>query len=443
VQPPDTSAVAETSTPAVAADEPPSSTRSPTVDQILRRGRLRVAIALTGPALVASVAYIDPGNFATNFAGGSRFGYRLVWVVVLASTVAILVQYLSSKIGLATGRSLPAVCSQVLPRRVNLLLWIQAELVAIATDIAEFVGAALGLHLLFGLALFPAGLVTAAIAFLILGMQQRGYRRFETAILVGVVVVAASFGYLFLAVVHNDYPALVHGLVPHPPHGDALGLSVGIVGATVMPHVIYLHSALQANRVRARGEAQRQLLLAHNRRDCVVGLGIAGLVNVAMLCVAAAIPAGSSAHGTAAGSSAGDLSTVHASLFTAFGGVAAVGFAVALTASGLGSASVATYAGQVVMEGFMNWRLPLVVRRGVTMLPSLAVLATTSGTSGPLVVSQIALSFGIPFALIPMIVITRRADVMGTMVNRRLTTVAVSFAALLIGGLNVYLLATI
>jgi manganese transport protein len=263
VQSPDTSsAVADPTASALVVGEP-LSTRSPTVDQILRRGRLRVAIALTGPALVASVAYTDPGNFATNFAGGSRFGYRLVWVVVLASTVAILVQYLSSKIGLATGRSLPAVCGRVLPRRVNLLLWIQAELVAIATDIAEFVGAALGLHLLFGLALFPAGLVTASIAFLILAMQQRGYRRFETVILIGVATVAASFAYLFLAVGHNDYTALARGLVAHPPHGEALSLSVGIVGATVMPHVIYLHSALQANRVRARDESQRQLLLAH------------------------------------------------------------------------------------------------------------------------------------------------------------------------------------
>jgi manganese transport protein len=442
VQPPDTSAAPEPRGSAIVAAPPPPSTWPPTVDQILRRGRLRAAIALTGPAFVASVAYIDPGNFATNFAGGSRFGYRLVWVVTLASMVAILVQYLSSKVGLATGRSLPAVCGQVFPRRVNLLLWIQAELVAIATDIAEFVGAALGLHLLFGLALFPAGLVTAAIAFMILGLQQRGYRQFERAILIGVVVVAVSFGYLLLAVVHSDYPALAHGFIPHPPKGEALGISVGIVGATVMPHVIYLHSALQANRVRAGSEAQRQVLLVHNRRDCFIGLGMAGLVNVAMLCVAAAIPA-ARGPGAPAESTAGDLASIHTSLLTAFGVVAAVGFAVALTASGLGSASVATYAGQVVMEGFMNWRLPLFVRRGVTMLPSLAVLAVTSDTSGALVASQIALSFGIPFALIPMIIVSRRRDVMGTMVNRRLTTVAISLAATLISGLNLYLLATI
>lgn len=443
MQPPNISAGPEPSESAIVTAQPPSASNAPTVEQILRHGRLRTAIALTGPALVASVAYIDPGNFATNFAGGTRFGYRLVWVVVLSSTAAVLVQYLSSKVGLATGRSLPAVCGQILPRRVNLLLWVQAELVAIATDIAEFVGAALGLHFLCGLPLFLAGLATAVVAFLILAVQQRGYRRFEAAILVGVLIVAISFGYLLFDVTHGDYLAFARGLVPEPPHGEALSLSVGIIGATVMPHVIYLHSALQANRVRAQGEAQRQLLLAHNRRDCVVGLGVAGLVNVAMLCVAAGLSAGAGGNSASAESATGDLTQIHTSILATFGSIAAIGFAVALTASGLGSASVATYAGQVVMEGFMNWRLPLVVRRGVTMLPSLAVLATTADTSGALVVSQIALSFGIPFALIPMIAVSRRRDVMGTMANRPLTTIVVSVVAALISCLNIYLLATI
>jgi manganese transport protein len=408
---------------------------TPAMDDLARRGRWRTAIALTGPAAVASVAYIDPGNFATNFAAGARHGYRLAWVVVFASIVAVLVQYLSSKVGLATGRSLPQLCAEVLPRGVNLVLWVQAELVAIATDLAEFVGAALGLHLLFGLPLFPAGLVSAVVSFGILALQRRGYRRFEVAIAAAVLVVAGAFGYLIGSAEHLDGAALVHGVTPGLLHGDALTLSVGIVGATVMPHVVYLHSALQARRISARTEAQRQTRLRYNRWDCIVGLGLAGVVNLSMLCVAAAMPSGRAAVGS------GDLSLVHAALSDRIGDAAGVVFALALVAAGIGSASVGTYAGQVVMQGFMGWRLSLTVRRLVTMLPSLAVLALTSNVTGALVLSQVVLSFGVPFALVPLVLLTRRGDVMGTMVNRPATTVAIVAATVVIIGLNGYLLA--
>ena len=402
---------------------------------MLTQGRLRTAIALTGPAFVASVAYIDPGNFVTNFTGGSRYGYQLLWVVVLASTMAILVQYLSAKVGLATGRSLPAVCADVFPRGVNLVLWVQAELVAVATDLAEFVGAALGLHLLFGLPLFPAGLITAVVAFVILGLRQRGYRWFEIAVLVTMILVAAGFAYLFFRAGRQDFGQLVRGLVPTIRQPGAAGVAVGIVGATVMPHVIYLHSALQAGRVRATTARQRRVLLVHNRWDCVIGLGAAGLVNVAMLCVAAAMHARAD--------KAGDLVAIHDAFAATVGAAAGVAFALALVASGLGSASVATYAGQVVMEGFLKWRIPLLVRRGVTMLPSLVVLGITNDVGGPLLISQVALSFGIPFALVPMIIVTRRRDVMGDMVNRRATTLTVTAGAALVTAMNIYLLATI
>ncbi len=355
--------------------------------------------------------------------------------MVASSAIAILVQYLSAKVGLATGRSLPAVCADVLPRGVNLLLWLQAELVAVATDLAEFVGAALGLHLLFGIGLFPAGLVTAVVAFAILGLRSRGYRMFEIAVLVTMLLVALGFGYLFLSGGKQDYAALAGGLVPGLRQSGELGIGVGIIGATVMPHVIYLHSALQADRVAATTPAQRQVLLVHNRWDCVIGLGIAGLVNVAMLCVAAVLPG--------QGPAAGDLVAIHHAIGVEVGTVAAVAFAVALVAAGLGSASVATYAGQVVMEGFMHWRIPLLVRRAVTMLPSLVVLAVTSDVGGPLLLSQIALSFGIPFALVPMIVVSRRRDIMGDMVNRRVTTIVVSVAAAVVTALNVYLLVSL
>jgi manganese transport protein len=246
------------------------------------------------------------------------------------------------------------------------------------------------------------------------------------------LLVAAGFGYLFVTTGHEDAAALVRGLVPGLRQRGELGVAVGIVGATVMPHVVYLHSALQAGRVRAADARERRVLLVHNRWDCVIGLGIAGLVNVAMLCVAAALPGDAG--------SAGDLVAIQHAIATHVGAVAAVAFAVALVAAGLGSASVATYAGQVVMEGFMNWRIPLVVRRGLTMLPSLVVLGLTDDVAGPLLVSQVALAFGIPFALVPMILVTRRRDVMGDMVNRRATTIVVTVVAALITALNGYLL---
>ena len=224
-----------------------------TLRQVQARGRVRGVTALLGPAFVASVAYVDPGNFATNFAGGAGHGYELAWVIVMASLMAVLVQYLTSKAGLATGRSLPELCRERFGRRVNALLWLQAEAVAMATDLAEFVGAAIGINLLFGVPLLPAGLVTAVVAFLILGLQQRGYRRFEQAVIALLALVGAGFAYLFFAAGGQHYPQLAGGLLPRLGGADTLGLTVGIIGATVMPHVVYLHSALHKDRVRAAG----------------------------------------------------------------------------------------------------------------------------------------------------------------------------------------------
>jgi manganese transport protein len=405
-----------------------------TLQQLQARGRLRAAAALLGPAFVASVAYVDPGNFATNFASGAEHGYELVWVIVMANLMAVLVQYLTSKAGLSTGRSLPELCRDRFGRRANVLLWLQAEVVAMATDLAEFVGAAVGLNLVFGVPLFPAGLITAIVAFVILGLEQRGYRRFELAIIALLGLVGLGLGYLFFAVGGQHYGHLAGGLVPRLSGPDTLSLTVAIIGATVMPHVVYLHSALQTGRVHAAGPRQRRTLLAYNKWDCVIGLGLAGLVNLSMLCIAAALFHKPGLTGIS------DLGSIHAHLATLAGGGAALAFGVALMASGLSSSSVGTYAGQIVMAGFMNWRIPLLARRALTMLPSLVILALAVNTTQTLVYSQVVLSFGIPFALIPLLLITRDHQTMTDMVNRRLTNALMLLTTIIITGLNLYLL---
>ena len=405
-----------------------------TLQQMQARGRLRAAVALLGPAFVASVAYVDPGNFATNFAGGAEHGYELLWVIVMANLMAILVQYLTSKAGLSTGRSLPELCRDRFGRRANVLLWLQAEVVAMATDLAEFVGAAVGLNLVFGVPLFPAGLITAVVAFVILGLEQRGYRRFELAIIALLGLVGLGFVYLFFAVGGQQYGQLAEGLVPRLGGAGTLSLTVGIIGATVMPHVVYLHSALRTSRVHAAGPRQRRTLLAYSKWDCIIGLGLAGLVNLSMLCIAAALFHKPRLTGIS------DLGPIHAHLATLAGGGAALAFGVALMASGLSSSSVGTYAGQIVMAGFMNWRIPLLARRALTMLPSLVILALAVNTTQALVYSQVVLSFGIPFALIPLLLITRDHQTMTNMVNRRLTSALMLLTTIIITGLNLYLL---
>jgi manganese transport protein len=398
------------------------------------RHRFRAALSLLGPAFVVSVAYVDPGNFATNFAGGAAHGYALAWVVVMASLMAVLVQYLAAKVGLSTGKSLPELCRERFGRRVNLMLWAQAEVVAMATDLAEFVGAAVGLNLLFGLPLLAAGLVTGVVAFVILGLEQRCRRRFELAVIALLLLVGAGFAYLFFASGGEQYGQLAGGLVPRLNGAGTLSLAVGIIGATVMPHVVYLHSALQKGRTRATGPQERRRLLTASKWDCITGLGAAGLVNLAMLCVAAALFHKPGLTGISS------LAAVHSHLGTLAGGGAALAFAVALMASGLSSSSVGTYAGQVIMGGFTSWRVPVAARRVVTMLPSLIVLAIAVNPSEALVYSQVALSFGIPFALVPLLLVSRDRALMTDMANRRLTSGLMLLTTVIITALNLCLL---
>jgi manganese transport protein len=417
----------------IAADAPSVGAAS-ALSEILSRGRVRGALAILGPAFVAAVAYVDPGNFAANFQAGAQHGYLLVWVVVMASLMAMLVQYLTSKLGLKTAQSLPELCQQAFPRRANFVLWLQAEVIAMATDLAEFTGAAVGLNLVFGVPLFTAGLITAVVAFGVLALEQRGYRRFELAIIALLAFVALGFLVDLFAVGGQSAAGIASGLVPHLDGGNSAGLAVAIIGATVMPHVVYLHSALQKNRIRPIDAGERRTLLRYNRLDCVVGLGLAGLVNLSMLCIAAAL------FNRAGLTGVSDLGTVHGHLAAMIGGGAALAFGVALIASGLSSSSVGTYAGQVVMAGFMGWRFPLFARRALTMVPSLLVLALASNPTEALVYSQVVLSFGIPFALVPLILLTSNREVMGDMVNRIATSAVMWLVTAIIASLNAYLL---
>ena len=398
-----------------------------------RRGRVRGSSMLLGPAFVAAIAYVDPGNFATNFSAGAEFGYLLVWVVVLANLMAMLIQSLSGKIGLATGRNLPELCREHFPRPVTRGLWVQAELVAMATDLAEVIGGAIALNLLFGIPLLTGGLITAGVAFALLGLQSRGFRPFELAI-TGLLAVIAG-GFLFDTLTAGvDARGVAGGFVPSFEGTDSVLLATGILGATVMPHVIYLHSALTQDRIPAADDAERRQLLRAQRVDVVVAMGLAGLINLAMLILAARLFFGSDVPGV------DTLEGAHAALGDIAGAPVALAFAIALLASGFASSGVGTFAGQIVMQGFLDRRIPLLLRRIVTMAPALVALALGVDPTRALVLSQVVLSFGIPFALVPLVLLTRRPDVMGPLVNRRSTTTVAWVVAALIVGLNAFLL---
>jgi manganese transport protein len=401
------------------------------LQQLRARGRWRSTLAMLGPAFVAAVAYVDPGNFATNIAGGAKYGYLLLWVILVANLMAMLIQYLSAKVGIATGRNLPELCRERFARPVSVGLWVQAELIAMATDLAEFVGAAIALNILFGVPLFAAGLITAVVAFAILGLQAKGYRRFETTIagLLGVILLGFVYEMLNAGA---DPGAIAGGFVPRFSGSESVLIATGILGATVMPHVIYLHSALTQHRVRARDDGERRELLRFQRLDVLIAMGVAGLVNMAMLIVAAKLFHGQLHVDT--------IEDAHHGFELKLGSGAAVAFGLALLASGLSSSSVGTYAGQVVMQGFIRRSIPLMLRRLVTMIPALVVLAIGLNPTKALVASQVVLSFGIPFALVPLVMLTRTRELMGALVNRAQTTAAAVGVAGLIIALNVFLI---
>ncbi|GAA3011358.1 Nramp family divalent metal transporter [Streptomyces drozdowiczii] len=392
-----------------------------------------------GPAFVAAIAYVDPGNFATNFAAGSRYGYLLLWVIIAGNLMALLVQMLSAKLGLATGRDLPQLCRQRFPRPVVVGLWVQAELVAMATDLAEVIGGAIALNLLFGIPLSIGGLITGAVAFALLGSESRGHRRFEMAVAGLLLVIVA--GFVFNTILAGvDLSGITGGTVPRFSGSESVVLATGILGATLMPHVIYLHSSLTSTRSRhieaGRHAGDHLSMIKSVRRDVLLSLGLAGLANAAMLVIAARLfhPAGQSAD---------TLSDVHSGLGSMLGTGAALAFAIALLASGFASSSVGTYAGQIIMAGFLNRSLPLALRRGITLAPALVVLFMGVDPTHALVWSQVVLSFGIPFALVPLIALTSNRTVMGPLANRPLTTVVACAVATLVSALNLLLIVQI
>jgi manganese transport protein len=402
-----------------------------------RRGIRAVAfvrgpLPLLGPAFVAAIAYIDPGNFATNITAGSRFGFLLVWVVVVGNLMAMLIQYLSAKAGIATGRNLPELCRTHFPPVVTRGLWVQAELVAIATDLAEVLGGAIALQLLFGLPLISGGVITAVVAFALLGLQKRGVRPFEVTIAGLMMVVLLGFLYS-LSLSGVDVPAVAGGLVPRFDGKETVLLATGMLGATIMPHVIYLHGALTQGRYRRRTEPERLALLRSQRVDVVVAMSIAGVVNLAMLVLAAQVLA-------PLVRPVDSLEAAHQGLADTLGPTSALLFALALLASGFAASGVGTLSGQVVMQGFVRRRIPLLVRRLVTLVPALAIIALGVEPTTALVASQVMLTFGIPFALVPLVLLTRRHDVMGALVNRRATTVVATAVATVITGLNLTLI---
>jgi manganese transport protein len=405
------------------------------LQRLRRRGRLRTTLGVLGPAFVACIAYVDPGNFATNIAGGAQFGYLLLWVLLAANLMAMLIQNLSGKIGIATGKNLPELCREHFPRPVSWGLWVQAELIAMATDLAEFVGAAIALNLLFGVPLFDAGLITAVVAFGILALQngRRGYRRFELTITAMLAIILLGFLYDTLKI-GFDPGAAAQGFLPGFAGTESVLLATGILGATVMPHVIYLHSALTQDRIRPLDDDERRALLRFQRVDVTLAMGLAGLVNMSMLVIAASLFHGSGLTGV------DTIEGAHEQFGNLVGPGAALAFALALLASGLASSSVGTYAGQVVMQGFIDRRIRLALRRAITMAPALVVLWLGVDPSRALVISQVVLSFGIPFALVPLVLLTRRRDVMGALVNRRITTLVAAVVAALISALNAFLL---
>jgi manganese transport protein len=399
-----------------------------------KKGWLAQLLPFMGPAFIASVAYVDPGNFATNIQGGAQFGYLLLWVILGSNLMAMLIQTLSAKLGIATGKNLAEQCRAHFPRPVVLAMWVLMELVAMATDLAEFLGAALGFNLLFGIPLWAAGLLTAVATFIILGLERYGFRPIEAVITALVGVVAAS--YLVETILDRPNWGLVaHGaLLPSFSGGESVLLAAGILGATVMPHAIFLHSALTQDRIVVRDPKQLRRLFHFELIDVLIAMTVAGLVNGAMLVMAA------STFYYKGLTSVGTIQEAYRTLQPLLGQAASWVFAISLLASGLSSASVGTMAGQVIMQGFLHWHIPPWIRRAVTMAPSLAVIAAGLDPTRTLVLSQVVLSFGLPFAVIPLIMFTRRRDVMGVLVNSALTNVLAVIAAAVIVALNVYLL---
>jgi manganese transport protein len=397
-----------------------------------RRKGLRALLPFVGPALVASVGYMDPGNFATNIQAGSTYGYDLLWVVLCASLVAMLFQGMSAKLGIVTGRNLAELCRERFSRRTVVGMWIASEIAAMATDIAEFIGGALGISLLFHVSLLSGLSVTAVVTFLILQLDKKGFRPLELLIAALVAIIGLSYLCELLIAPPHWHAALFHTVVPQLRDQGALTLAVGIVGATIMPHTLYLHSGLTQNRTQARNDRERRSLLRFSNREVVIALGFAGLVNLAMVTMSA-----DAFDKSALGIT--DIGVAYRTLIPTLGAGAAAVFLVALMASGISSSVVGTMAGQVIMRGFVGFSIPVWARRLITMVPAF-VVALMCNTMTAMVCSQVVLSFVLPLPMIALVVLSSRQSVMGGFVTGKGTTLAAVLAMILIMLLNVVLI---
>jgi manganese transport protein len=402
-------------------------------DVLAGRARRFSPLLFVGPAVIASIAYMDPGNFATNIQAGSKYGYALLWVVLLANIIAMLFQALSAKLGIVTGRNLAELCREYFPRPVVWILWIVSEVAAMATDLAEFLGGAIGLSLLLHIPLIVGMAVTAVLTYAILTFDSRGFRPME--LIIGALVGAIALCYvieMFIAPI--DWKAAAfHTFSPELPDGGALTIAVGIVGATIMPHAIFLHSGLTQHRAPARDEGERRKLVRFSNIEVVVALGVAGLVNMAMVLMAAS--AFHEGHSDVA-----EIETAYATLTPLLGAGAATVFMISLLASGLSSSAVGTMAGQMIMQGFVGFRIPILARRLITMIPAFVVVALGVDATHALVVSQVVLSLALPAPVIALLMFTRRRDLMGAFANGRWTNAAAIVGTLLILTLNGILL---
>ena len=396
------------------------------------RGGFRAVLPMVGPAVIVSIAYMDPGNFATNIQAGAKYGYGLLWVVLAANLIAMLFQALSAKLGIVTGRNLAVMCREQLPRPLVWAMWIVSEIAAMATDLAEFLGAAIGLSLLFSLPLLWGMVVTAIVTYGILMFERRGFRPIE--LIIGALVSVICLCYVievFIAPV-DWRAAAFHTVVPELADAAALTIAVGIIGATVMPHAVYLHSGLAQARMPARNDAERRKLVDFSNREVIVALSIAGMVNMAMVMMASA--AFHKGYADVA-----EIETAYHTLTPLLGAGAAGVFLISLLASGISSSAVGTMAGQMIMQGFVGFRIPVWVRRLVTMAPAFVVVALGVDATSALVMSQVVLSIALPIPMVALVVFTQRADIMGSFVNGRATRVAAILGTALVMLLNAVL----
>jgi manganese transport protein len=394
---------------------------------------IRALLPFLGPAFIASIAYIDPGNFATNIQSGARFGYKMLWVIVFANLMAMLLQNMSAKLGIATGKSLPEICRDYLPKWLTVIMWVVSELAAMATDLAEFLGATLALNLLAGIPMLFATIITGIVTYLILMLEKYGFRPLEKFI----AAFAVLIGLCYLVETIFSKPDLsqiaYHSVVPWLGNSESLMLAVGVIGATVMPHAIYLHSSLTQGRIVPRNDMDKIKIQKFSTKEIFIAMTLAGFVNLSMMYMAASV------FNNSGNSQIADIQSAYHTLTPLLGSAAASVFLISLLASGLSSSVVGTMAGQVIMQGFVGFTIPLWVRRLVTMLPTVIIVALGVDPTRTLVISQVVLSLVLPVPIIALIYFTQKKEIMGVLTNKRITTILSTLFALIILGLNVWL----